>query len=128
MHRIQVNALNLKRKKGFLPKPFLTSSKSCSFICSLISTPHCIYLHQLHSKTNQICKTHLHNLQNHFHSKVFFYYLYPLIHSSTGTRKPNVICSVTRADVSSEFCFRHKNTCGPSSSSGKRNSSHTCRT
>lgn len=60
--------------------------------------------------------------QNYFHCKLFFNY--PV----TQVEEAHSIHSATRAGVSSQTSFRCRSTCGPSGSSGRRSSSHTCRT
>lgn len=60
--------------------------------------------------------------QNYFHCKLFFNY--PV----TQAEEAHSIHSAARAGVSSQTSFRCRSTCGPSGSSGRRSSSHTCRT
>lgn len=60
--------------------------------------------------------------QNYFHCKLFFNY--PV----TQVEEAHSIHSANRAGVSSQTSFRCRSTCGPSGSSGRRSSSHTCRT
>lgn len=60
--------------------------------------------------------------QNYFHCKLFFN------HPVTQVEEAHSIHSATRAGVSSQTSFRCRSTCGPSGSSGRRSSSHTCRT